>query len=134
MIFAAAPVTIFTEPATVIRDVPLGQVPRLVCTVNFAAVVVVPFPFFHVIFEPSDPFEEPGGGVFRVTAEPPALNAAGVHTVRIDVAVDPTSFVVSLPHATLDVAAPDGIANGNMAKVPTAAATAMARAPTEFFI
>jgi len=126
MILAAAPDTIFTEPGpTVMRVMPTGHDPRVGCSVNVAAVVVVPCPPFQVIFVPSDPFFEPGGGVFKVTAVPPALNAAGVHFERTDVAVVPTSLSVIAPQATLGLSAADagtGVVSGIASAIAAVAA------------
>jgi hypothetical protein len=138
MIALAAPVTIFTEPVAVIRVVPVGQLPGFFTKAKFAATVVVPFPPFHVIFEPTLPFCEPGGGVFKVRVVPPALNAAGVHLESTDVTFPPLSLDdPSVLHATLCFNAADaGIASGIATNPPaaTATATTAARPRTEILM
>ena len=118
MIFAAAPVELFTLPVICVRYfVPEGHFPSVFCVVYFSTAVVVPFPLFHVIFVVMLPERSFSGTV--TFDDPPAFRPAGVHVTNADetvpVPLERLTVVVdwSFEHATCGAgAAPAGATNG----------------------
>lgn len=135
-VLAAVPVDAPVLPVIAVRYwVPAGQLPFVFCGVYVSVTVVVPLPFFHVIFSVRVPANLLTGTVTFDDA--PALNAAGVHALHVELVVpfEPEIVVVeaNFEHKTLGVTAPAETASGTTRPAPAATATASAPVRIENF-
>src|SRR5438067_9382048 len=98
-------------------------------------IVVVPFPFFHVILSVSVPFAWPG--CTEVSDVPPAASAVGVHDANVALIFPPvfaSGCDVTFAHATCGgIAAEADTASGTTRLAPAATATASALPRIESF-
>ena len=130
MILAAAPDPPVTLPVTATRDVPVGHLRRVACSLKVISMIVLPLPFFHVYVPFSVPALVPFGGVVKAELTP----TAGVQLEMVPCDVPDDFGELSFAQVKCWGSAADtGAASMN---VNATAAAAHARPPirTEFFM